>query len=253
MLASLSLVAPWVSAAGVYRCPDARGGLTYMQAPCAGGDSVAMAVDRAGPFPGVSGAPRPDPSRTVVSPQGHRLTPAELERLERLRGAQSDAPSEARTASEIEIAAIREGADTQLSSHDRRLLESLRPELSAADRETRLRALDRWRSIYSTYRAPARPHSTGGETTFTRSIPGAVLDVPLGADTAGSRGPLVGTPQSPAIPLPTRPTVAADPNTGRVLASVGSDRLVDPVTGAIWMRSGPLYVDPASGRIIPAP
>jgi len=54
-----------------------------------------------------------------------------------------------------------------------------------------------------------------------------------------------------SLPLPAPPV--ADPVTGRVLAPIGNDRLIDPLTGTLWMRSGRVYVDPATGRLIPAP
>ena len=74
----------------------------------------------------------------------------------------------------------------------------------------------------------------------------------LGAEVPGTRGPLIGSPSGPvsSASLP-HPGPVADPSTGHVLAPAG-DRWVDSLTGTMWMRSGASYVDPATGRIIPA-
>lgn len=241
------------SGAALYGCQDARGHVAYSTVPCAPG-AVALPIDSAGSAARV--LPREQPSEaapfTPGSP-GHQLTPEEQERVARLRTESRNAPAELQVANEIEIAAIREGADVRVSERDRAMLLSLRSELAAADPRVRADALARWRTIYGRYRMAARPRSSvAGAIRPDGSLP-TVPELPLGTAARGTHGPLVPSPAEPSSALPLQQPPVADPATGRVLAPAGNDRLIDPLTGTMWMRSGRVYVDPASGRLIPAP
>jgi len=237
------------AAAPLYRCSDA-GVISYRQTPCGNVDPNAMPVDRATPGDAVAGTTAP----LAGPPAPHRLTQAERERIARLRRDEPQLTAEGRIAAEVEIAAIREGADARLSAEDRAALELLRAQLRSPDAKLRADALTQWRALYARYRISAHPHvqlspaSPGAD--MSRS---AVPEPPLGATLPGTRGPLAAPPSAPVLTAPSRPAPVADPNTGRVLAPVGSDRMIDPLTGTLWMRSGRVYVDPLSGRIIPAP
>lgn len=241
------------NAAGLYRCTDARGVTTYAQQPCPDGDTLVVPVDRALPLTRDTAAPKDAPRAGALS--GHRLTPPERQRLARLRREEADLPAEARTAADIEIAAIREGVDANISRGDRATLDVLRAQLRAADAPTRSDALAHWRMVYARYRIPAHPRVQPMPAPIgnSESVPPIIPEPPLGASIPGSRGPLTVTPGEASAGIPSRPGPVADPASGRVLAPAGTDRLVDPMTGTLWMRSGRVYVDPASGRIIPAP
>jgi hypothetical protein len=156
---------------------------------------------------------------------------------------------------EVEIAAIREGADAKVSPADRGRLESLRRDLGSTDDALRNEALAQWEAIYARYREPARPRVQPAppplgprpEVTF-----GSPSSSPLSHPAPGTQGPLVATPNVQPSGI-VRPPIVSDPANGRVLAPAGNDRVVDPLTGTMWMRSGRVYVDPSSGRVIPAP
>lgn len=248
----LTLPALFCASAGgaaLYRCIE--GGVpTYSASPCPHGESSPVSIDRATrseiPFVPTS------PQATVAVP--HRLTPAERERIVRLRREEPQQSDEARVAVEVEIAAIREGAEARMSREDRATLEALRTQLGSADVHVRAEALTQWRALYARYRLAARPRvqpappPLGAENSRV-SPPRA----PLGATVPGTHGPTVTPTEPPSVALPSRSPPVVDSATGRMLAPAGSDRMIDPMTGTLWLRSGRVYVDPLSGRIIPAP
>jgi hypothetical protein len=246
LLTSLAtLVAP-ASAGTLYTCVDARGIVRYAAAPCVDGQPP-MAIDRVD-------APAVTPQAQAPSPAPERaLTPAETERIAHLREAEPGMTREARIASEIEIAAIREGASASIAADDARALEALRPQLAADDPQVRERALRAWQAIYARYRVAARPRHHLPDVLAAPIAPRSEMppSPPLGQPVPGMQGPLVAAPPI-TPPLAGRGAPVADPATGRVLAPFG-DRLVDPITGTLYQRAGPMYVDPATGRVIPAP
>src|SRR5947209_2719285 len=82
-------------AAGVYGCQDARGHLTYSTAPCAPG-ATALPIDSTG----AEARAMPQEASRNVAPftpgsPGHQLTPAEQDRVARLRSQERNAPAEA--------------------------------------------------------------------------------------------------------------------------------------------------------------
>lgn len=241
------------SGAGLYECPDAAGKLRYGEAPCTAAGGAQLAIDRA--RPAQPPALPVDGRSASLDRSPHRLTTAERQRILGLRRAESQMSSEGVVAAEIEIAAIREGADARLSVQDRDALDALRARLGAPERAAREDALQQFRAVYARYRGKARPRvqpAPGALGADDSVRPPTYREPPLGAPAPGTRGPLVATPPGPSgMPLP-RTGPYADPNTGQVLMPSG-DRLVDPLTGTIWMRSGRSYVDPATGRTVPAP
>ena len=243
-----------VEAAGLFQCTTAAGVVSYADTPCSGILSESVAVDR----PTVQEAqPRLEDRAVTARRPPHRLTAAERERLLRLRQAQPKLPAEAARAAEIEIAALREGADALLTPDERATRERLRAALGASDAATRRAALAAWQELYAAHREPARPRSPPappglGEPPLARE---PYPSPPPGQPAPGTRGPLAASAGAPVLPPPSslvRPGPAVDPITGRVLAPAG-DRLVDPLTGTVWLRSGRSYVDPLTGHTIPAP
>lgn len=250
-LAAALNCAPAISA-GLYQCAKAEGGVTYGYTPCGNRGSAALAIDRASPEPSRDVSPD-TVVRSAIAP--HRLSQQERERIARLRRGEPAASTEAHTAAEIEIAAIREGADANVSAQDRGELDALRSSLFSNDPRARAEALQRWQAIYARYRQPARPRlqpalpplAPHGDVSASAPPPS-----PLTTPPRGTEGPLVATPNAQVRGVLPPPTVV-DPTTGRVLAPAGSDRMIDPLTGTMWMRSGRVYVDPATGRVVPAP
>lgn len=256
---------PPVHAARLFRCNDAAGRVSYSALPCADSRPRPMAIDRADTVAltgaGDVGVPEATPNAATRGPAetAHRLTADERRRIAVLRNAEATMTEQARVATDIEIAAIREGVQDAIPPAERTMLDALRRDLAAAEGTTRDRALREWQRVYARYRTKAQPRrqlSPGGLAGPLQREPTAVPrypDAPLGSVVPGTRGPLVPPPgaiAAPPLPLP-RPGPIADPLTGQILAPAG-DHLVDPLTGTLWMRSGRSYVDPATGRIIPA-
>src|SRR5690349_12987776 len=107
------------SGAGLYGCQDARGHVAYSTVPCAPG-AVALPSDSTGTAR--RGMPRDQPADAAPftpGPPGRQLAPAEQERVARLRRESHNVSAELQVANEIEIAAIREGADVRVSERDR--------------------------------------------------------------------------------------------------------------------------------------
>ncbi len=219
-----------------------------------------MAIDRIEPEQRASPARAEHPhdaearARSEVAPAAHALTPEQSRRIAQLRNAEPGRTREARIATQIEIAAVREGVEDALAPEDRQKLEALRPDLAVADLQTRERALRAWQAIYARYRAAPRPRGQVPPALVAplRPLRDSYPEGPLGRPAPGTQGPLVVAPPAPPLAPAGRPAPVADPATGQVLAPAG-DRMIDPVTGTIWQRAGRLYVDPATGRVIPAP
>jgi hypothetical protein len=267
--------APGVATA-LYECPDAAGTMHYTREPCAGVEGQRLSIDRASPAPSRPVAPdarqgegeaphrmsatgRPGRLSGEMSRSAQREGPPmsadERQRIVRLRRAEPALSAEAAAAAEIEIAAIREGADARLTAADRSTLESLRVGLRAPDRLAREEALHAFRSVYARYRSKPRPRVQPTPGAIGAEVPSAPRPYPdalLGVPPPGTRGPLVAAPPGPAGTGGPRPGPYADPTTGQLLVPSG-DRIVDPLTGTILMRSGRSYVDPATGRVVPAP
>ncbi|MEP7207602.1 MAG: hypothetical protein ABI920_11725 [Casimicrobiaceae bacterium] len=249
---SLLVAALWpapqsaAQSAGLYRCVGAGGTVIYATAECAGGDSRPMAVDR------VTADDSSFPGARAGTPPGHRLTALERQRLVGLRQVSPMLPTEAGIAAELEIAAIREGADAALDRDEQALRDRLRALLASFDQGVRVQALADWRALYARHRPAPRPRIAIAAVPLDGKPGPGVSAGPAPPASAGARGPLVKTPEA-AMAEPTRRAPAGvEAITGRVLAPAG-EGLVDPLTGTRWLRTGAAYVDPLTGRMIPAP
>ncbi len=240
-------------ATALYECRDAAGTMRYTQAQCVGMEGQRLSIDRASPLPA---RPVAQEARQGAGEVPHRMSADERQRIVRLRRAEPAMSAEAAAAAEIEIAAIREGADARLTGADRSALEALRAGLALPDRLAREEALRAFRAVYARYRSAPLPRVQPAPGAIGAEVPGAPRPYPdplLGVPAPGTRGPLVAAPPGPAGTSAPRPGPYADPTTGQLLMPSSGDRIVDPLTGTMLMRSGRSYVDPATGRVVPAP
>jgi hypothetical protein len=173
-----ALLLPALANAQLYKCPGPDGKIVYSDTRCDGTNTGNLKVTpnsstmserekaieaakqeaaKAGAAPaGAPGAPptlEDNPNAGKVVGGRYQLTSSDKGRLQNLEVnlGRSGASDELKTATSLEMSAIRSGQDARMTSDAKSTRESLTADLSSTDAKKRKDSLNRLRELYSNY------------------------------------------------------------------------------------------------------